>query len=59
MGYVHIRAHVSLAVKVSGLLALLLSSVALLRGFVQSLEKKDFWCFTAITVIQAVPQRGQ
>jgi hypothetical protein len=57
MAYAHIRAYVSLAVKGSGLLALFLSSVILLGGFIDSLDKlgkMDFWCVTAITVIQTV-----
>jgi hypothetical protein len=56
MVYAHIRAYVSLAVNGSGLLALFLSSVILLGGFIESLDKlgrMDFWCVTAITVIQA------
>lgn len=53
VAYVHARAYVSLAVKGSGLLALLLSSVILLGGYVQSLGKKDFLCITSITVIQS------
>ena len=51
--YAHLQTYVSLAVKASGLLALLLSTVILLGGYVQSLEKKDFFCIMAITVIQA------
>ncbi|OEL26988.1 hypothetical protein BAE44_0011993, partial [Dichanthelium oligosanthes] len=43
-----------LAAKGSGLLALLLSSVVLLGGYVQSLGKEDFWCITAISLIQAL-----
>jgi hypothetical protein len=56
MAYARIRAYISLAVKGSGLLAFFLSSVILLGGFIESLDKlgkKDFWCVTAITVIQA------
>jgi hypothetical protein len=56
MAYAHIRAYVSLAVNGSGLLAVFLSSVILLGGFIESLDKlgrMDFWCVTAITVIQA------
>ena len=48
--YTHARASVSLAVKGSGLLALLLSTVVL--GYVQSLKKEDFFCIMAIAVIQ-------
>ena len=48
--YAHVRAYVSLAVKGSGILALLLSTVVL--GYVQSLKKEDFFCIMAIAVIQ-------
>jgi hypothetical protein len=48
--YAHVRAYVSLAMKGSGLLALLLSTVAL---YFQSLEKEDFLCILAIALIQA------
>jgi hypothetical protein len=41
-----------LAVKASGLLAALLSTVILLGGYVASLLKKDFFCIMVITVIQ-------
>lgn len=51
--YTHARASVSLAVKGSGLLALLLSTVVLLGGFVSSLRKTDFFCITVISMIQA------
>jgi len=51
--YAHLWAYVSLAVKASGILALLLSTVILLGGYVQSLGKKDFLCVMSITVIQA------
>ncbi|CAL4996368.1 unnamed protein product [Urochloa decumbens] len=53
LAYTRARTSVSLAVKASGLLALLLSSVILLGGYVQSLGKKDFLCITAISVIQS------
>jgi hypothetical protein len=51
--YAHARAYVSLAMKASGLLALLLSTVVLLGGYVQSLGKKEFFCITVISAIQA------
>jgi hypothetical protein len=50
--YAHRRAYISLAVKASGLLAALLSTVILLGGYVASLLKKDFFCIMVITVIQ-------
>jgi len=53
LAYARIRSYVSLAVKASGLVALLLSTVILLGGYVQSLGKTDFFCIMAITVIQA------
>ena len=50
--YAHVRAYVSLlAVKGSGLVALLLATVVL-GGYVQSLKKEDFFCIMAIAVIQ-------
>jgi len=49
--YAHVRAYVSLAVKGSGILALLLATVVL-GGYVQSLKKEDFFCIMAIAVIQ-------
>jgi hypothetical protein len=51
--YVFLQSYLLMAVTGIGYLALLWSTVVLLGGFVTTLGKKDFWCITAISVIQA------
>jgi hypothetical protein len=51
--YALLQAYVLMAVTGLGYLALTWSTVVLLGGFVTSLGKKDFWCLTAISMVQA------
>ncbi|KAK3118053.1 hypothetical protein QOZ80_9BG0693540 [Eleusine coracana subsp. coracana] len=45
--------HVSMAMAVMAYLAFTWSTVVLLGGYVTSLEKKDFWCLTLISLLEA------
>ncbi|XP_040247398.2 uncharacterized protein [Aegilops tauschii subsp. strangulata] len=51
--YALLQAYVLMAVTGLGYLALTWSTVVLLGGFVTSLGKKDFWCLTSISMVQA------
>ncbi|KAM0890839.1 hypothetical protein ACQ4PT_026779 [Festuca glaucescens] len=51
--YVFMQSYLMMAVTGIGYLALMWSTVVLLGGFVTTLGKKDFWCITAISMIQA------
>ncbi|PNT63997.1 uncharacterized protein LOC112268781 [Brachypodium distachyon] len=51
--YALLRAYVLMAVTGLGYLALTWSTVVLLGGFVTSLGRKDFWCLTGISMVQA------
>ena len=51
--YVSIQTYLLLALTGSGYLALTWSTVVLLGGFVTTLERKDFWCLTIISMMQA------
>ncbi|XBH58910.1 hypothetical protein VPH35_080263 [Triticum aestivum] len=48
-----LQAYALMAVAGLGYLALTWSTVVLLGGFVTSLEEKDFWCLTGISMVQA------
>jgi hypothetical protein len=47
------QAYLLMAVTGIGYLALMWSTVVLLGGFVTTLRKKDFWCITVISMMQA------
>ncbi|OEL24469.1 hypothetical protein BAE44_0014512, partial [Dichanthelium oligosanthes] len=51
--YVLVQAYVLKAVTGLGYLVFTWSSVVLLGGFVTLLGKKDFWCLTGISMMQA------
>ncbi|CAO2143567.1 unnamed protein product [Urochloa humidicola] len=51
--YVGSRMYLIRAVTGLGYLALTWSTVVLLGGFVTALQKKDFWCLTIISMLQA------
>jgi hypothetical protein len=51
--YVFMQSYLLMAVIGIGYLALMWSTVVLLGGFVTTLRKKDFWCITVISMMQA------
>lgn len=51
--YVNSLTYLLMAVTGLGYLALTWSTVVLLGGFVTSLQRKDFWCLTVISMMQA------
>ncbi|RCV37516.1 hypothetical protein SETIT_8G069300v2 [Setaria italica] len=52
-GYVYLLTYLLMAITGLGYLALTWSTVVLLGGFVTSLQRKDFWCLTVISMLQA------
>ena len=52
--FAFLRGYLSMAITIIAYLAFAWSTAVLLGGYVTSLKKKDFWCLTVISLLEAM-----